>query len=106
MWRWIVKLNSALLAGALCAGLLLGGGAAPALADGREAPISRSAGPDARAPAAAQPGTAAEAREYEKREAESPEVREFSGGEVVVGISFGVVLLAALIVVLVLLLQE
>lgn len=101
-----MKSASTLLAGALCAGLLLAGGASPALSDSRGVPISRSAGADARAAVAPAPGTGAEASEYERREAESPEVQEFTGGEVTIGISFGVVLLVALIVVLVLLLQE
>jgi len=101
-----LKLSSSLLAAVLCAGLLFTGAASPAFADGRGASIARTAEADARAPVAALPGSDAEAAAYERREAESPEVQDFTGGEVVIGVSLGVILLAALIVVIVLLLRD
>ena len=91
-----------LLCGILGAGVASLGGSPRALAD---APASRapcSAAMDEPIPVAAQPGTDAEAQAYEQREAASPEVQDYAGGEVIIGVSV-LFLLLVLVLVLVLL---
>jgi len=88
---------------AMAFGLVLG--AVLFLADGRgtvraDSPacgdaVPALAAPDAGGPVAAQPGTDEESREYRQREAESPEVQEFVGGDG--GFVFAVLVLAALV---------
>ncbi len=56
---------------------------------------------DAGSPEAAQPGNLLESEEYARREAASPEVQEFAGGDVVVGVSVLVVVVVVLLIILV-----
>jgi hypothetical protein len=60
---------------------------------------------DAGGPAAAQPGSDAEARDYELREAQSPEAQEFVGGHHG-GFIFAVFLIALLVVLVLYLSKE
>ncbi|MCI0588148.1 MAG: hypothetical protein L0323_15060 [Planctomycetes bacterium] len=83
----------------LGAGILFTGGVSSALADSEEA-TAACPGADAPLPVAAQPGTHEEARAYEQREEQSPEVQEFAGGDVYVGVSLGFILLVLIIVLL------
>jgi hypothetical protein len=99
-----MRLLAAVLALALGAGILAGGGVPAARAASPADPVARIApagegGP----PAAPRPGTGEEERDYARREAESPEVQEFTGGAVFISISIGLftLLLIVLIVVLV-----
>lgn len=99
-----MRLLLALLYVVLVAGILSAVGSPKAMAG---SPYVSSPGPastDVRAPVAPQPGTHAEARVYEQRETESPEVQEFAGGDVVIGVS--VLVLVLIVVVLVLLLSD
>ena len=95
-----MRFLSTLLCGVLAAGILFVGGPSEALAGSRDVSTPQSASPDASTPVAAQPGTSAEALEYELRESRSPEVQEFAGGEVVIGVSVLVLVLVVLLVIL------
>jgi len=70
-------------------------------ADSPVAPSSRSIPSEGSAPPAVRPGTDAEAREYERREAASPGVQEFKGGTIATETI--VIILVVLIVVIILL---
>jgi hypothetical protein len=78
-----MRLHWTLLGLVFGAALLVAGGPRAALADdagnGAPAPIAVDAPAPVTAPV--QPGTDVEARDYELREAESPEVQEFTGGD-------------------------
>jgi hypothetical protein len=100
-----MRILATVLGAALALGALLAGGT-PAARAGEEAPRSPSAAvvsPDGSPPP--QPGTGAEEREYELREAASPEVQEFVGGDGG-GFLFGVLVLAALVLLVVVLAKE
>jgi hypothetical protein len=98
--RWDVRFLSILLVGALGVMCLSRGGASSARADAPEVPDSCAAATDARLPVATLPGTPGEARDYERREAQSPQVQEFAGGDVVIGVSVFALVLIILIIVL------
>ena len=101
-----MRLFKKMLAGVLCAALLFATAPAAALAGTGTDPVDRQATEAGPLPAAAQSGTAAESAEYERREAASPEVLDFRGGEAVVSVSVGFVLLVALVVIIVILLGD
>jgi len=88
-------------------GVMLGAGAlfmafpTPACADVGVSAICSAAPEDVCSTDPALPGTGAEAREYARREAASPEVQDFTGGEVIIGVSLGLVLLIVLLIVLI-----
>lgn len=65
----------------LGAALLLAGGPRAARADDPERGAPAPIAVDAAAPAPAQPVTDAEATDYAQREAESPELQEYTGGD-------------------------
>ena len=95
-----MRFLSTLLSVVLAAGVLFAAGPSEALAGTRDVSTPCPASTEASPPVAAQPGTDAEAREYEQREAASPEVQEFSGGEVVIGVSVVVLILIVVLVIL------
>ena len=81
----------------LAAGMLLGAGARPCVADVAmyaSAPIASDV------TAAPQPGTEEEERSYALREAESPAAEDFTGGII------GLLILVALVVIIVLLVRD
>ena len=82
----------------LAAGAFLGTHATPCRADGpRAADVSA---PDARLADAPQPGTEDEESAYARREAQSPDVQEFTGGGII-----EIVLIALVVVVIIVLLM-
>ena len=91
-------------------GLVLGAAAllfvppAAAWADAPNSGDRSSIAEEAYAPLAALPGTPLETRDYEQREARSPEVQDFKGGDVVVGV--GVVTLLLIVLIVYLLVRE
>ncbi len=108
-----MRFLSVLLGVVLGAGILFMGGSPVALADSGEAPVvgaepadqplPATTQPEEPLPVSAQPGTGEEARDYERREAESPDVQEYAGGDVVIGVSAGVVFIALIILIVILL---
>jgi len=95
-----MKMRSALLGIILGAAALFAAVPGTAFADARSNPAAFSAPAEAAPPVSALPGTDAESRDYEHREAESPQVQEFAGGEVIIGF-FVLVLIIVLIVLLI-----
>jgi outer membrane murein-binding lipoprotein Lpp len=84
--------------GAVASGLLLLAGTPAALAGAPSGPVTMSAPADAPASVAPVAGTAVEAADYERREAASPEVQEFAGGAVYIGVGLVFILIVVLIV--------
>jgi hypothetical protein len=82
----------------LGAGLLFTGGASTALADSPAVPSTCMAAMDAPIPVATQPAIAGDAEAYELREAASPDVQDFAGGDVVIGVSVGFIIVVLLII--------
>ena len=95
-----MRFLSALVFGVLGAGVLFPCFASSARADAPAVSAICEVSAESTLPVAAQPGTREEARDYERREAQSPEVQEFAGGDVTIGVSVGVILLILLIVIL------
>ena len=95
-----MRFLSKLLCSVLYAGVLFAGGVSTALADSGEAgdPVVSSA--DANPAVAALPASDDEAQAYEQREAASPAVQEFKGGDVTIGVSVFVLVLVIVIIVL------
>jgi hypothetical protein len=100
-----VRLLSVVLGVVLGAGLLFMATTAEARADSGGEPDVSAQAMDAGVPAGMLGGTDAEAAEYERRQASSPEVAEFSGGDVVV-VGGGFILLVILVVIIVILLDK
>ena len=97
-----MRFLTAALALALGAAVLLGSGPDAAAASGGPTMPTVSAPAEASTPAVPRQGTDADSRDYALREASSPELQEFEGGEVViVSIGFFGLLLIILIIVLI-----
>jgi len=94
-----VKLLSTLMCAVLGAGILFAGMPSTALAGIGDGPAPRSAPAESRPVAGIEPGTDAEAAMYEQREAESPEVKEFAGGDVTLGVTAGFVILVLIVLI-------
>lgn len=84
----------------LAAGAFLGTNATPCHADGPRAADTYSSAPDARLADAPRPGTDDEESAYARREAQSPDVQEFTGGGII-----EIVLIALVVVVIIVLLM-
>jgi hypothetical protein len=98
--RWL----TAMLVVVLAAGALLVAGAPEVLADASGASDPTAVlSADAGGPAGAVPGSDAEATEYARREAASPEVQEFVGGH---GTLFGLLVFVALVLLIIWLAKE
>jgi hypothetical protein len=95
-----MRFLSALLGVVAVAAVLFVGSPSVARADSPEAPAPCAVAADEGAPVVAQAGTDAEARAYEQREATSPDVQDFAGGDVVIGVSILALVVIVLIVVL------
>jgi len=99
-----VRFLATVVGSVLAAGAIFGPGAVDVRAEAprEEKPVLAVPAPAERP--APLPGTAEEARDYERREAESPEVQEFVGG----GWDFviGLLVIAALVLVIILLARE
>lgn len=98
-----MKILTAVLGCVLGAGLLFMAGPAAARSDSPVSPVSLAAPAEVQSPVSTQPGTHAEAQEYERREAESPQVQDFAGGDVVIGVSVGLVVIILIVLIVILL---
>ncbi|HEU4395523.1 MAG TPA: hypothetical protein VFS92_08140 [Planctomycetota bacterium] len=95
-----MRFFSVVLYGALCAGLVFTGGVSTARADSGQAGDAVAASAETAPAAAALPGSVDEARAYEQREAASPAVQDFKGGDVTIGVSVFVLILVIVVIVL------
>jgi hypothetical protein len=94
-----MKLLSTLMCAVLGAGLLFAGMPRTALAGTGDGPAPRSAPAEMRPAAGIEPGTDAEIAAYGQRESESPEVQEFAGGDVTLGVTAGFVILVLIVLI-------
>jgi len=95
-----MKIPTALLGCILGAAALLAAVPETALADARSSPVALSAPAEARPPLSVQQGTAAESREYEQREAASPDAREFKGGYIATETIILIVVVIVIVIIL------
>lgn len=95
-----MRFLSTLLAGVLAAGILFLGAPSMAFANSGDVPSSSSAPVNEHKAVVAQPGTDVESQAYEMREQASAEVQDFAGGDVVIGVSLGLLIIIVLIIIL------
>ena len=98
-----MRFPATVVASILTVGTLLGAGMTEVRADPPGGGEPLAAAPDPEDRPAPRPGTDEEAREYERRESESPEVQEFVGGYHWV---IGLLVIAALVLLIILLARE